>query len=220
MKRIMIGLKVFVDLTVKVSAPARKKASDNKRMVSFGHLGTHFDVMDKEFPLNYLERTALAFNVSGVIERDIELEDLDISIVKENMFIAFYTGFIEQVEYGTNEYFKDHPQLSKDLIDCLLERNISIIGIDFAGVRRGTEHTPMDQYCTDRGVFIVENLCNLKNLLGDEKQRHFIAHIYPVKFSDMSGLPCRVEQGEELCGNGTGCYISGVSNLSRNDSSE
>ena len=26
------------------------------------------------------------------------------------------------------------------------------IGVDFAGVRRGKEHTPMDQYCADRGV--------------------------------------------------------------------
>jgi len=64
--------------------------------------------------------------------------------------------------------------------------------LHFAGVRRGAEHTPKDQYCADRDVFIVENLCNLKHLLGSQRQRHLTAHTYPMKFADMSGLPCRV----------------------------
>jgi kynurenine formamidase len=183
---------MFVDLTIEVSVAAREKAFDNERMVAFGHLGTHFDVMDKQFPLENLERPGVVFDVSGVSERDIDVQDIDISMIQTSMFVAFYTGFIEHVEYGTNEYFTTHPQLSDNLMDNLVERQISIIGIDFAGVRRGQEHTPKDQYCADRGVFIVENLCNLKSLLGDDSQRRFTAHTYPIKFADMSGLPCRV----------------------------
>ncbi|MEW6359827.1 MAG: hypothetical protein AB1696_26050 [Planctomycetota bacterium] len=119
---------MFVDLSIVVSVLASKKALDNEQMVSFGHLGTHFDVMNKEFPLQNIERPGVVFDVSGINDRDIDLRD----------------------------------------------------------------NTPKDQYCADRGVFIVENLCNLKNLLGDKRQRHFTAHTYPVKFADMSGLPCRV----------------------------
>lgn len=72
----------------------------------------------------------------------------------------------------------------------LLEKRISIIGIDFAGVRRGKEHTLMDQRCADKGIFVVENLCNLGKILavGDT----FTANTYPMNYADMTGLPCRV----------------------------
>ena len=48
---------------------------------------------------------------------------------------------------------------------CTSGEKISMIGVDFAGIRRGKEHTPKDQYCADRGVFVVENLCGLSRLL-------------------------------------------------------
>lgn len=73
----------------------------------------------------------------------------------------------------------------------LIEKKISIIGIDFAGVRR-IEHTPKDQYCADRGVFIIENLCNLNTILSGKANMNFIANTYPVNYTEMAGLPCRV----------------------------
>ena len=71
-----------------------------------------------------------------------------------------------------------------------LQKNVSIIGVDFAGVRRGKEHTPMDQYCADHGVCIIENLCNLCSVLKNGNA--FIANIYPMNYAEMTGLPCRV----------------------------
>ena len=183
---------MLIDLSIKVTKFARKEASDNEKMVPFGHLGTHFDVMNKEFPLSYVRKKGIVFNVSRIRDREIEIEDIDISIVKKGMFIAFYTGFIDKVKYGTKEYFDEHPQISNKLIDKLLQLEISIIGIDFAGIRRGKEHTPKDQYCADRGVFIVENLCNLEKILRKEKHNYFIANTYPINFVGMTGLPCRV----------------------------
>ena len=52
------------------------------------------------------------------------------------------------------------------------------------------EHTPMDQYCADRGVFIIENLCNLSGVLKNGNT--FIANTYPMNYAEMTGLPCRV----------------------------
>ena len=101
---------MLIDLSVKVTKLVRKEATDNEKMVSFGHLGTHFDVMNKEFPISYVKREGLVFDVSGIADRDIEIGYIDISIVKKDMFIAFYTGFIDKIEYGTEKYFKEHPQ--------------------------------------------------------------------------------------------------------------
>lgn len=183
---------MLIDLSVKVTKASNKDALDNERMVSFGHLGTHFDVMNKEFPLEFTKRNGIVFDVSKILDRDIEVSDIDISLINENMFVAFYTGFIEKEEYGTKKYFTLHPQLSNKLIDQLLECKVSIIGVDCAGVRRGVEHTPKDQYCADRGVFIIENLCNLVKVLNGENIMKFTANTYPINFAGMTGLPCRV----------------------------
>jgi kynurenine formamidase len=183
---------MLIDLTVPVSVETRNQLAGAEPMAAFGHVGTHFDVMNKEFPSDWFERPGLALDVSSIRGRDITSKDVDLSAIREGMFIAFHSGFIDEVPYGTPDYFTEHPQLSDELIEALLDRKASIIGIDFAGVRRGAEHRPKDQLCADRGVFIVENLCNLKTLLSGRPRRTFTAHTYPVHFTGMSGLPCRV----------------------------
>jgi kynurenine formamidase len=182
----------FIDLTIKITPRMVTDANGNEKKSLTGHLGTHFDVMNKEFPPDYLERNGIVFDVSHIRDRDINIPDIDIRKVEPDMFIAFYSGFIEEEGYGSKKYFSEHPQLSDGLIDALLLRHISIIGIDFAGVRRGSEHTPKDQYCADRGVFIVENLCNLKQILAGQTIAIFLANTYPINYSGMTGLPCRV----------------------------
>ncbi len=183
---------MYIDITTKITPKIITDAQGNEVKALSGHLGTHFDVMNKEFPLEDLKKTAVIFDVRNVRERDISTEDIDLNQIQEEMFVIFYTGFIEEEGYGTEKYFKEHPQLTDELIDLLLEKKISMIGIDFAGVRRGKEHTPKDQYCADRGVFIIENLCNLGKALRDEAQIKMTAYTFPVNYAEMTGLPCRV----------------------------
>ena len=59
----------WVDLTLKVSPKMIKDAQGNENKAFTGHLGTHFDVMNKEFPLNYTERKAIVFDVSSISGR-------------------------------------------------------------------------------------------------------------------------------------------------------
>lgn len=183
----------IIDLTWRVDLQTADKAKENLEKAKGGHLGTHFDVMNKEFPLDYMEKPAVVFDVENVgVEREISLEDIDITEVPDYGFVAFRTGFIEKEGYGTKEYFQHHPFLSMELIETLLDKHIAIIAVDFAGVRNGKEHTPTDQLCADRGTFIVENVCNLAAVLNGQKSAHFTAGTYPVNFFGMTGLPCRV----------------------------
>lgn len=181
---------MMTDITLKITPKMARDAQGNEKKALTGHLGTHFDVMNKEFPLEYTRRKGIVFDVREAAGRDIEMSDIDMSKVEADMFVAFYTGFIEKEGYGTKKYFTEHPQLSEALIDALTERKISIIGIDFAGVRRGREHTPTDQRCADLGVFIVENLCSLGELTGEKKG--LVISTYPMNYAEMTGLPCRV----------------------------
>ena len=183
---------MFIDLTLRITPKMVSDAQGNEKKALVGHLGTHFDVMDREFPLEYVERKGIVFDVSKISDRDICETDINLDNVKSNMFVAFYSGFMESEGYGGKNYFSAHPQLSTELIHALVNKNISIIGVDFSGVRRGAEHTPMDQYCADRGVFVIENLCNLSDLLAGQKDNVFIANTYPVNYAEMTGLPCRV----------------------------
>lgn len=184
------GCTVLLDITLPVTPAMRSRAPEKEDHALAGHLGTHFDVMDKEFPLIYTCREGIVFDVCTVRGRDIDLSDVSLEWVKEGHFVAFYTGYIEEEPYGTKTYFAQHPQLSHALIEALLDKRIAIIGMDCAGVRRGREHTPTDQRCADRGVFVVENLCGLGAVASVGKR--FTVHTYPVNYTGMSGLPCRV----------------------------
>lgn len=181
---------MLIDLTLKVTPKMVVDAQGNETKSFVGHLGTHFDVMDKEFPLEYVERKGIVFDVHQVGNGEVGIDDVDLAKVEKDMFVGFYSGFIERVEYGSREYLREHPQLSPDLVEALVAKDISIIGVDFTGVRRGREHTATDRYCADRGVFIVENLCNFQPVV--QGGGIFTACTYPMHFAEMTGLPCRV----------------------------
>ncbi len=89
--------------------------------------------MDKEFPLRYTKREGLVFDVSGLSNQEIDVSDIDMNLISAEMFIAFYTGYIEKELYGTKSYFTSHPQLSNDLIDIFRSINCSIKSFDNCG---------------------------------------------------------------------------------------
>ena len=169
---------MLIDITLKITPEMIKDAQGNEKKSLTGHLGTHFDVMNKEFPLEYTNRSGLVFDVSAVKGRDICGDDIELERVRQDMYVAFYTGFIEEIGYGNGSYFAQHPQLSHELIDALLDKGVSIIGVDFAGIRRGKEHVPKDQDCADKGTFVIENLCNLKAVI--DRGGTFEANTYPM----------------------------------------
>ena len=127
---------MLIDITLKITPKIANDPIHSKPSL-IGHLGTHFDVMEKEFPLEYTKRRGIIFDVSGVIGRDIDIDDISLDKIESDMFVAFYSGYIETVNYGEDGYFTNHPQLSYNLINQLVNKGISIIGLDFAGIRRG-----------------------------------------------------------------------------------
>ena len=92
---------MLIDLTLRVTPRMILDAHGNEKMSYTGHLGTHFDVMDKEFPLEYTERQGIVFDVSHVKDQEIDILDIDMDEVLQDMFVAFYTGFIDKVGYGS-----------------------------------------------------------------------------------------------------------------------
>ncbi|MBQ8994350.1 MAG: cyclase family protein [Oscillospiraceae bacterium] len=182
---------MLYDVTLPITREILETAGKQEGKVFQGHLGTHFDVMNKDFPLSYCIRSAVLFDVTHVpSDSEISVSDIDIDLLKPDLFVGFVTGFIEKEGYGSRKYFKEHPQLSFELIDLLLQSGISLIGVDFAGVRRGKEHTPTDQRCADQGTFIIENLYGLGSV--PRTANSLKAYTFPMRYTGQSGLPCRV----------------------------
>lgn len=181
-----------IDITLRVTPKDVGDAKDNLKKAWSGHLGTHFDVMNKVFPLEYMELPAVVFDVAHCGLDAVQVTDIDMREVPEYGAVAFCSNFMDTVRYGTKEYFASHPCLSRELIDALLDRHVRIIVADFSGLRNGAEHTPTDQHCADRGAFIVENACNLSSVLAGKPSAMFTLGTYPVNFAEMTGLPCRV----------------------------
>lgn len=161
-------------------------------VVQFGHIGTHFDVMNKKFPLENTEQRGILFDVSHVKEREIAASDINLDKITEHDFIMFYTGCLQENKFGTAEYLQTRLELSDALITNLVNKKVSMIGIDFPGIRKPAEHFRADQYCADNGVFVIENLANLEILLAAAKGQPFLVHTYPVNYEGLTGLPCRV----------------------------
>ena len=88
---------MLIDVTLKITPKMATDAQGNEKKALVGHLGTHFDVMDKEFPLDYTRRRGLCFDVSDIpASREIGEEAVDLSLVKKEMFVCFYSGYMRK----------------------------------------------------------------------------------------------------------------------------
>ena len=75
---------MLLDLTLEVTPKMKKDARENEKKAFTGHLGTHFDVMDKVFPLEYSRREGIVFDVSEAGE-EISLSDIAPDRIREGM---------------------------------------------------------------------------------------------------------------------------------------
>ena len=46
-------MQMKIDITLRITPKMATDAQGNEKKALVGHLGTHFDVMNKEFPLEY-----------------------------------------------------------------------------------------------------------------------------------------------------------------------
>lgn len=163
---------MMIDLTTKItkefldwiaSFPADKH-------VETGHVGTHLDVYQKsDIPMDYFKTNGVLIDASHIAEeREIEIKDVEGIEIPEHSFVFIRTARIEKYAYGQDEYFANHPQLSHDLIQYLLDKKVWFIGIDCSGIRQGSEHQPADELCEEHGCYVIENLCNLDQLVGKD----------------------------------------------------
>lgn len=183
---------MLIDLTLPISIGQISGGEEFvRKIIEAGHAGTHFDVMDKTFPIESFRTRGKVIDISHIRDREVEIGDLDGFVLEEGDILIFHTGWVEELGYDiSGKYITKSAELSDELVAHIATSGVRLIGVDAAGVQKAKKHAAVDQYCADRNVFIVENLNNVRSLL--DQGRPFTVYTAPLNRTDLSGLPCRV----------------------------
>ncbi len=190
---------MFIDLTLIIdeSDPIITKAKNDPERwyMSQGHIGTHMDVPPgiEPPPAEYTLLRGILIDVESIKKNEIGIEVLQRTRIGKGDAIVFHTGHIREFSYGTSDYFAEQPRLSWDLIKVLAENDVSLIALDFPGLRPGLEHAEADMLCGQNGKYIIENLTNVDRLRDAVRpSKPFSVLSGWTGFKGATGLSCRV----------------------------
>lgn len=206
-----------IDLTLEISnklpsfpgSPSPKfiswadKKSDgyNLELIFFSsHSGTHLDApyhfvenglrIDK-IPLNKLITNALVCRVKKGPNEQITRKDIvDFEVrngtISPNLAVVFETGWSKNIT--KKNYFTRNPGLSAAAAKYLLEKKVTLVGIDSPSIDMGKDSKfSVHHILLKHGVLILENLCNL----GKIPNSYFKLIVLPLKLKGATGSPVR-----------------------------
>ncbi len=141
---------------------------NNHRLCIGMHAGTHLDGPMHMLPDNtYISQLPLEPFISAGCVIDVrgqttirwqpEYEQL----IKADCSVLFYTGYDRW--YGSDRYWNDHPCLHPEICDHLLQKGVKLLGVDLPSPDRPP--FPVHKRLLSEGVYILENLTNLSQLL-------------------------------------------------------
>jgi arylformamidase len=165
------------------------------------HMGTHLDAplhflaagpsIDR-LPLERFHRPAVVWGIDKQGGEPISRRDLEMATPPPAQGDAALISTGWDQKYYTTAY-ADHPYLSLDAARWCVGRKISIVGVDtptpdLPEVRRGPEFAwPVHNLLLSHDVLIVENLANLRPLVG--RRVYFLA--FPILLQNADGAPVR-----------------------------
>ena len=166
-------------------------------MISFSaHTATHVDLVftEKRIDPERMIGTGKLIDVAkdfGELSRavsggEIRLDDVKHQVEIESGDLVFFrTDWSEFV--GTMKYY-DHPELSLEVVQWLVSKNINAVGIDALGLGRGRRHGEYDRLLARNNIFVIENLANLSAI----PKKKFNTYCFPLKIENTDAIPARV----------------------------
>ena len=100
--------------------------------------------------------------------------------------VLFHTGW--DAHWRTDQYFENHPHLTGELAQQLVEAGAALVGIDSLNIDSTDDGTrPVHSTLLGADIPIVEHLCNLATV--PERGARFFA--VPVKIKGIGSFPVR-----------------------------
>jgi arylformamidase len=164
------------------------------------HTGTHMDapfhffdsgLTIDQIPLDQCVGPAFLVDLSNASKgAEIDLQDMPglRDKLRRARKIVLKTGWAQQ--WGTTAYFTDHPRLSEEAAEFLVECGVHLVGVDMPSVDRPP--FPAHLCLLGSGVVIVENLTNLDSIKSEE----FNLTVLPLRLVGRDGSPVRAIASE------------------------
>lgn len=141
--------------------------------------------------LSEIELNQLA-DLEGILIKAPYSESLEIGVkyfkgkVLENKAVLVWTGW--SVFWQTDQYFENHPYLTAEAAEFLLEQKVKLVGIDSHNIddtRRNSR--PVHSILLKNEILIVEHMTNLKSLENED----FTFSAIPPKIEGFGTFPVR-----------------------------
>ena len=152
------------------------------------HLGTHIDapwhMIDEgkrlsDFPIEKFVGRGLVVDVRGQEEIDDPLEG-----IRQGDIVLLRTDHTKKA--ATPEFFTDNPVISRALALRIVEKQVSIVGIDSFG----PDNPPFEVH----KLFFEHDILSLENLVSLDllPQDAFQLFVFPIRLEGLDAAPCRV----------------------------
>ena len=184
-----------------ISWANKKSDGYNLELVFFSsHTGTHLDApyhfVEKGLQIDKIPLTRLITGAQicksrkgpdqPITLRDIVDFETKNGTISPNSAIIFETGWSSNVT--KKNYFTKNPRLSVSAAKYLLEKKVSLVGIDSPSIDMGKDAKFSVHHVLLRGgVLILENLCNLDKI----PRIYFELIVLPLKLKGATGSPVR-----------------------------
>ncbi|MDO8554608.1 MAG: cyclase family protein [Candidatus Micrarchaeota archaeon] len=169
-----------------------EKNGFNELILSFpSHTGTHIDAPFhcikngkklSDFDISYFVGNAIVFDCKN--QKEILLSDSELSIIKEDDFVFFNTGYSDN--YLKPGYFSEYPVISEKTADALVAKKVRVVGLDSPSPDK--EPFKIHNILLGKNIPIIENLFNLSKVTINR----FKCIISPLNIKNGDGAPCRV----------------------------
>ncbi|BBI34910.1 cyclase family protein [Cohnella abietis] len=132
---------------------------------------------------------------AGIDAVVVNIEDKTIKAIDKTFFyntelkgkaVLVHTGWDQH--WNTEQYATDHPYLTEDAAQYLLEQRVALVGIDSMNIDSTKGKTrPVHSILLHAEIPIVEHLCHLEQL----PQKPFLFYAVPPKIKKMGTFPVR-----------------------------
>lgn len=160
------------------------------------HTGTHIDAPYHhlkngkklhDYPLEKFIGNGVLIDIPGLSDdEEIMKRHLEHADLKEGDFAILKTGW--EKYYGTERYFH-HPHLSVEAIEYLVEKKVSIVGIDcFSPDSTSKGNDDAHTGLLSHDILNVENLANLDQI---DPEKEYTYYFLPLPTASGDGAPVR-----------------------------
>ncbi|MBI4173997.1 MAG: cyclase family protein [Candidatus Aenigmarchaeota archaeon] len=176
------------EIVIRQFSTAEKDGIGKKVLTFHSHFATHIDAPShmlangktlSDYPMEKFVGAAIVLDARG--QQEVEA---NLGSVKEGDIVFFLTAHSDKVY--EKSYFANNPVLSPKTAQELVAKKIKMVGLD--APTPDNEPYALHKLFFKHDILIIENLVNLKGLVG----KRFQCYVLPLKIQDGDGAPCRV----------------------------